>query len=118
MLKWEGDLAHAVSFLPGFPYDSFGWGKVLQYLPSGAEMPTLFLDYVGMGDSDKPKDYAYSTAERTDRVEAIGAISPPNRQHWLPSTFLASRSRAPATEACALSEVNPRAATSRADPFE
>ena len=24
-----------------------------------------------MGDSDKPKDYAYSTAERTDLVEAI-----------------------------------------------
>src|ERR1700745_1357381 len=34
-------------------------------------MPKLFLDYVGMGDSDKPKDYAYSTAERTDLVEAI-----------------------------------------------
>jgi pimeloyl-ACP methyl ester carboxylesterase len=34
-------------------------------------MPKLFVDYVGMGDSDKPKDYAYSTAERTDLVEAI-----------------------------------------------
>jgi len=34
-------------------------------------MPKLFLDYVGMGDSDKPQDYAYSTAERTDLVEAI-----------------------------------------------
>jgi pimeloyl-ACP methyl ester carboxylesterase len=34
-------------------------------------MPRLFLDYVGMGDSDKPKDYAYSTGERTDLVEAI-----------------------------------------------
>jgi pimeloyl-ACP methyl ester carboxylesterase len=34
-------------------------------------MPKLFFDYVGMGDSDKPKDYAYSTAERTDLVEAI-----------------------------------------------
>ena len=33
-------------------------------------MPKLFLDYVGMGDSDKPKDYAYSTAERTGLVEA------------------------------------------------
>jgi hypothetical protein len=27
-------------------------------------MPKLFLDYVGMGDSDKPKDYIYTTAER------------------------------------------------------
>jgi pimeloyl-ACP methyl ester carboxylesterase len=34
-------------------------------------MPKLFVEYVGMGDSDKPKDYAYSTAERTDLLEAI-----------------------------------------------
>ncbi len=70
-VRREGDLAHAVSFLPGFPDGSFGWAKVLPYLPSGADVPKLFLDYVGMGDSDKPKDYAYSTAERTDLVEAI-----------------------------------------------
>src|SRR5215475_2125057 len=67
----EGDLARAVSFLPGFPDGSFGWAKVRPYLPNAAEMPKLFLDYVGMGDSDKPKDYAYSTAERADLVEAI-----------------------------------------------
>jgi pimeloyl-ACP methyl ester carboxylesterase len=70
-LRREGDLANAVSFLPGFPDGSFGWAKVLPYLPNAAEMPKVFLDYVGMGDSDKPKDYAYSTAERTDLVEAI-----------------------------------------------
>ena len=63
-LRWEGDLAQAVSFLPGFPDGSFGWAKVRPHLPNAAEMPKLFLDYVGMGDSDKPKDYAYSTAER------------------------------------------------------
>jgi pimeloyl-ACP methyl ester carboxylesterase len=34
-------------------------------------MPKLFVEYAGMGDSDKPRDYAYSTAERTDLVEAI-----------------------------------------------
>jgi pimeloyl-ACP methyl ester carboxylesterase len=34
-------------------------------------MPKLFVDYVGMGDSDKPETYAYSTAERTDLVEAL-----------------------------------------------
>jgi pimeloyl-ACP methyl ester carboxylesterase len=34
-------------------------------------MPKLFVEYVGMGDCDKPKDFAYSTAERTDLVEAI-----------------------------------------------
>jgi pimeloyl-ACP methyl ester carboxylesterase len=70
-LKREGDLAHAVSFLPGYPDGSFGWAKVLLHLPNAAEMPKLFVEYVGMGDSDKPKGYAYSTAERTDLVEAI-----------------------------------------------
>ena len=70
-LRQEGSLAHAVSFLPGYPDGSFGWSKVLRHLPNRAEMPKLFLDYIGMGDSDKPKDYVYSTAERTDLVEAI-----------------------------------------------
>lgn len=70
-LRREGELAHAVSFLPGFPDGSFGWSKVLPHLPNAADMPKLFVEYLGMGDSDKPKDYAYSTAERTDLVEAI-----------------------------------------------
>src|SRR5262249_32812429 len=70
-LKREGDLAHAVSFLPGYPDGSFGWAKVLAHLPNADEMPKLFVEYVGMGDSDKPKDYVYSTAERADLVEAI-----------------------------------------------
>jgi pimeloyl-ACP methyl ester carboxylesterase len=70
-LRHEGDLTHAVSFLPGFPDGSFGWAKVLRYLANASEMPKLFVEYVGMGDSDKPKDYAYSTAERTDLVEAL-----------------------------------------------
>ena len=67
----EGEVSHAVSFLPGFPDGSFGWAKVQPHLPNAIEMPKFFFDYVGMGDSDKPKDYAYSTAERTDLVEAI-----------------------------------------------
>jgi pimeloyl-ACP methyl ester carboxylesterase len=70
-LRREGHLAHAVTFLPGYPDGSFGWAKVLQHLPNAVEMPKLFVEYVGMGDSDKPKDYAYSTAERTDLVEAL-----------------------------------------------
>ena len=70
-LRREGDLTHAVTFLPGYPDGSFGWAKVLQHLPNAVEMPKLFVEYVGMGDSDKPKDYAYSTAERTDLVEAL-----------------------------------------------
>jgi pimeloyl-ACP methyl ester carboxylesterase len=70
-VRREGDLAHTISFLSGFPDGSFGWAKVRPYLPNAAEMPKLFVEYVGMGDSDKPKDYAYSTAERADLIEAI-----------------------------------------------
>src|ERR1700745_1316291 len=70
-MRREGILAQAVSFLPGFPDGSFGWAKVRPHLPNAAEMPKLFLEYVGMGESDKPKDYAFSTAERTDLVEAL-----------------------------------------------
>ena len=70
-LRRQGDVAHTISFLPGYPDGSFGWAKVLPHLPNATEMPKIFVEYVGMGDSDKPKDYAYSTAERTDLVEAI-----------------------------------------------
>jgi pimeloyl-ACP methyl ester carboxylesterase len=70
-VRQEGEIAHAVSLLPGFPDGSFGWAKVKPHLPDSSEMPKLFLDYVGMGDSDKPRDYAYSTAERTDLLEAL-----------------------------------------------
>src|SRR5262249_24509301 len=70
-LRQQGDLAHAVSFLPGYPDASLGWANVLPHLPNAAEMAKLFVEYVGRGDSDKPKDYAYSTAERTDLVEAM-----------------------------------------------
>ena len=70
-VRADGDPTHAVTFLPGFPDGSIGWGKVLPYLPDAATMPKLFVEYLGMGDSDKPRDYAYSTAERTDLVEAL-----------------------------------------------
>ncbi len=86
-IRREGIVAQAVSFLLGFPDGSFGWAKVRPHLPNAAEMPKLFLDYVGMGDSDKPKDYAYSTAERADLVEAIFAICLSGPQHWSLSTF-------------------------------
>jgi len=53
-LRREGDVVHAVCFLPGFPDGSFGWAKVGRNLPNATEIPKLFVDYVGMGDSDKP----------------------------------------------------------------
>jgi pimeloyl-ACP methyl ester carboxylesterase len=70
-VRREGAVSRAVSFLPGFPDGSSGWANVLPHLPDASAMPKLFLDYVGMGDSDKPSNYRYSTAERTDLVEAL-----------------------------------------------
>ncbi|MBN8590621.1 MAG: alpha/beta hydrolase [Anaerolineae bacterium] len=70
-VRREGNSTNAVTFVPGYPDGSFGWAKVLPYLPDAAAMPKLFVEYVGMGDSDKPRDYPYSTAERTDLVEAL-----------------------------------------------
>jgi pimeloyl-ACP methyl ester carboxylesterase len=70
-IRVDGDVKHAVTFLPGYPDGSIGWARLLPYLPDAATMPKLFVEYLGMGDSDKPRDYAYSTAERTDLVEAI-----------------------------------------------
>jgi pimeloyl-ACP methyl ester carboxylesterase len=70
-VRREGDTSHAVSFLSGFPDGSSGWANVPPHLPGASAMPKLFVEFGGMGDSDKPKDYTYSTAERTDLVEAI-----------------------------------------------
>lgn len=70
-LRQDGDITNAVTFLPGFPDGSIGWSKVVSHLPDAAAMPKLFIEYVGMGDSDKPRRYRYSTAERTDLVEAM-----------------------------------------------
>jgi pimeloyl-ACP methyl ester carboxylesterase len=67
----EGDTTRAITFVPGYPDGSVGWAKVLKYLPQADTMPKLFVEYVGMGDSDKPLHYAYSTTERTDLVEAL-----------------------------------------------
>ena len=85
-LRREGSLAHAVSFLPGYPDGSFGWAKVLPHLPNAAEMPKLFVEYVGMGDSDKPKNFPYSTVERTSSKRS-GAISGSDQRHWSLLTF-------------------------------
>ena len=65
----EGDVSNTVTFLPGYPDGSYGWSRVAAHL--SPDMPRLFFDYVGMGDSDKPRDYRYSTVERADLVEAL-----------------------------------------------
>lgn len=49
------------TFLPGWPDGSYGWAKVEAFLSSRFHFPRIYLDYIGHGDSDKPRDYPYST---------------------------------------------------------
>jgi pimeloyl-ACP methyl ester carboxylesterase len=60
-----------LTFLPGWPDGSFGWTKVDAELAERSDPDRLFLDYIGHGDSDKPREYPYSTYERADLVEAL-----------------------------------------------
>ena len=69
-----------LTLLPGFPDGSYGYAHVNEYLQVDA-VPRLFIEYVGQGDSDKPKGYQYSTLERADLVEAQW------RSHGVRSTF-------------------------------
>jgi len=63
---------HWVSMLPGFPDGSYGWAQVDAQLHD-APGPRLYVEYLGQGDSDKPRNYPYSTIERADLVEALWA---------------------------------------------
>jgi pimeloyl-ACP methyl ester carboxylesterase len=67
-----GDDADAVwlTLLPGFPDGSYGWAQVDKMLGDGLR-PRLYVEPVGQGDSDKPRDYPYSSIERADLVEAL-----------------------------------------------
>jgi pimeloyl-ACP methyl ester carboxylesterase len=58
-----------MTLLPGFPDGSYGYAYVNALL-GDERVPRLYLEYVGQGDSDKPRNYAYSTIERADLVEA------------------------------------------------
>ncbi len=59
-----------LTLLPGFPDGSYGWARVDRMLGDGLG-PRLYVEPVGQGDSDKPRDYRYSTVERADLVEAL-----------------------------------------------
>ena len=59
-----------LTMLPGFPDGSYGWAQVDRML--GDDLgPRLYVEPVGQGDSDKPKDYRYSTVERADLIDAL-----------------------------------------------
>lgn len=59
-----------LTLLPGFPDGSYGWAQVDRMLGNDLS-PRLYVEPVGQGDSDKPRDYRYSTVERADLVEAL-----------------------------------------------
>lgn len=61
-----------ITMLPGYPDGSYGYAKVDALLGDADNelAPRLYLEYVGQGDSDKPRNYPYSTMERADLVEA------------------------------------------------
>jgi pimeloyl-ACP methyl ester carboxylesterase len=73
--------AEWLTLLPGFPDGSYGWARVDRLL--GDDLgPRLYVEPVGQGDSDKPRDYRYSTVERADLVEALW------RRHDVRSTIV------------------------------
>ena len=70
-----------ITMLPGFPDGSYGYARVDALLGATPD-PRLYVEYLGHGDSDKPRRYAYSTAERADLVEAHW------RDHHVTETFV------------------------------
>jgi len=72
------------SFMPGWPDGSYGWSRVNQHLSGQNIGHRLFFDYVGLGDSDKPANYRYSTIERADMMEALW------KANGIKSTFIFS----------------------------
>eukprot|EP00522_Entomoneis_paludosa_P013751 CAMPEP_0172444486 /NCGR_PEP_ID=MMETSP1065-20121228/4511_1 /TAXON_ID=265537 /ORGANISM="Amphiprora paludosa, Strain CCMP125" /LENGTH=386 /DNA_ID=CAMNT_0013195029 /DNA_START=54 /DNA_END=1214 /DNA_ORIENTATION=+ len=64
-----------LTMLPGFPHGSYGFSRVESLLQANknlnADVPRLYVEYVGQGNSDKPKEgYVYNTIERANLVEA------------------------------------------------
>jgi pimeloyl-ACP methyl ester carboxylesterase len=59
-----------LTMLPGFPDGSYGYAQVDGYL-GPQPGPRLYVEYLGQGDSDKPRRYRYSSMERADLIEAL-----------------------------------------------
>jgi len=76
------DPKNTISFLPGFPCGSYDWAKIDALIEEQLPLNRLYVEYIGQGESDKPENYAYSTFERADLVEAIW------KYHHIDSTFV------------------------------
>ncbi|HEV3002563.1 MAG TPA: alpha/beta hydrolase [Solirubrobacteraceae bacterium] len=60
--------APLLTFLHGFPTSSLDWAGMFARLEG--ERRLLALDFLGFGDSDKPRPHRYSLLEQADAVEA------------------------------------------------
>lgn len=58
-----------LTFLHGFPSSSFDYAGLVPAL--APQLRLLLFDFLGFGDSDKPKDHAYSLFEQADLAEAL-----------------------------------------------
>lgn len=61
--------APLLTFLHGFPTSSLDWAGTFARLEGERRM--LALDFLGFGDSDKPRPHRYSLLEQADAVEAV-----------------------------------------------
>ncbi|MFB7291627.1 alpha/beta fold hydrolase [Actinacidiphila glaucinigra] len=59
-----------VTLLHGFPSSSHDWAAVVPALVHAGHRVTA-VDFLGLGESDKPHPYAYSLLEQADVVEAV-----------------------------------------------
>lgn len=58
-----------LTMLPGYPDGSYGYAEVDRYLGPESS-PRLYVEYLGQGDSDKPRRYRHSSVERADLIQA------------------------------------------------
>ena len=61
--------AACLTFLHGFPTCSWDWVEVVDALGAGRRV--LLFDFLGFGDSDKPRGHRYSIHEQADLTEAL-----------------------------------------------
>jgi pimeloyl-ACP methyl ester carboxylesterase len=58
-----------LTFLHGFPTHSWDWHKINEALKPHYRL--LFFDFLGFGDSDKPRDHQYNLLEQANLTQAL-----------------------------------------------
>ena len=58
-----------LTMLLGYPDGSYGYAQVDRYL-GRQPAPRLYIEYLGQGDSDKPRRFRYSSFHRADLIQA------------------------------------------------